>query len=62
MSCLAAQDRTPYESRSIRAVGLTPGNHRLEVLLPRDGRAEGVRCIVFPCPVFCDVSASCPPN
>ena len=36
-----------YGSRSIRAVGLTPGDHMLEVVLRRDGRSESERCIVF---------------
>ena len=36
-----------YRSRSTRVVGLTPGNHMLEVVLRREGRAEDERCIVF---------------
>jgi len=36
-----------YRSRSTRVVGLTTGNHLLEVVLRPDGRSEGERCIVF---------------
>lgn len=36
-----------YKSRSTRVAALTPGNHTLEVVLRRDGRSEGERCIVF---------------
>ncbi len=38
---------TVHRSRSTRVVGPTPGNDMLEVVLRRDGRAEGERCIVF---------------
>ena len=36
-----------YKSNSTRVVGPTRNNRALEVVLRRDGRAEGERCIVF---------------